>query len=90
MEKYDEYETELDDEDYAEIEEANKEGMISILNFFSTWFIRIGIVLAVILFIYYIVTGNILSAFLYLVGLVVAFFFGYAFMFLLDKFISAN
>ena len=63
--------------------------MIHFLDIFSTWFIRIGLAIGVILLIYYIVVGNIFSALLFILGMVVAYAFGYFFMFCLDKFMSA-
>lgn len=81
---YDDYE-ELEDIDNMEEESV----LIRILSFLSTWFIRIGIIIAIILFIYYLVTGKVTTAFLFVLGLVVAFFFGYFFMFLLDKLVSS-
>ena len=85
-------ETENNKEEYeqtADTEEMSQE-IISILSTLSTWFIRIGMGIGIILLLYYFISGKIMSAFLFIIGLVVAFFFGYAFMFLLDKFISAN
>jgi VIT1/CCC1 family predicted Fe2+/Mn2+ transporter len=42
---------------------------------------------AIVLFIYFIITREIVTAFLYVIGLIVAFFFGYGIMYFLDKFI---
>lgn len=71
---------------------SNDDGLniISILSFISTWFIRIGLVVAFIVFIYYIFTGRFGTAFLYILGLVVAYWFGYGLMFLLDKFVAMD
>lgn len=86
MEKYDdEYlEEEVDENENSEF------NMISFLSIASVWFIRFGMVVAVILLVYFIVVGKIATAFLYILGLVVAYFFGYGFMFFLDKFIESN
>lgn len=89
MEKFEEY---YDSDLYeGEIEEKvlvkdnEKIDVISILSTVSNWFIKLGIVIAVILVVYYTFTGGILDALLYILGLVISFFFGYFFMFLLDK-----
>ena len=86
MENYDDefLEEELDENENSEF------NMISFLSIASVWFIRFGMVVAVILLIYFIVVGKIGTAFLYILGLVVAYFFGYGFMFCLDKFIESN
>ena len=86
MEKYDDefLEEEVDENESSEF------NMISFLSVASVWFIRFGMVVAVILLVYFIVVGKIATAFLYILGLVVAYFFGYGFMFFLDKFIENN
>ena len=86
MEKYDD---EFLDEEVDE-NESSEFNMISFLSVASVWFIRFGMVVAVILLVYFIVVGKIATAFLYILGLVVAYFFGYGFMFFLDKFIENN
>lgn len=78
----------FEDYEVEEIEEENS--VITVLSVISTWFIRIGMIIAVILFIYFIITGKILDAVLFILGLAVAYFFGYFFMFCLDKFIMVN
>ena len=85
MKSYDLYDELEDIEDYEE-----QSPVISLLSIFSKWFIRVGMVVAIILFLYYLFTGKITSAFLFVLGLVAAFFFGYIFMFLLDKLVSSN
>ena len=86
MEKYDDefLEEEVDENESSEF------NMISFLSVASVWFIRFGMVVAVILLVYFIVVGKIVTALLYILGLVVAYFFGYGFMFCLDKFIESN
>ena len=81
MEKYDDgyLEEELDENDNSDF------NMISFLSIASVWFIRFGMVVAVILLVYFIVVGKIGTAFLYILGLVFAYFFGYGFMFFLDN-----
>jgi hypothetical protein len=76
----------IDDEEYEEEET----GIIPILATVSKWFIRIGIVLAVIVGIYYLVKLQIVNLLLFIIGLIIAYFFGYFFMFCLDKLTSLN
>ena len=77
------------DED-EELEETEETSWIPILSVASKWFIRIGVVIGIILLIYYIVVGKVFSAFIFVIGLIVAYFFGYFFMFCLDKLTSMN
>ena len=70
--------------------DEDSDAVVAVFASISTWFIRIGMVVAGILLLYFIFSGKIGSAVLYILGLIVAFFFGYFFMFLLDKFTSAN
>ena len=77
-------------DEYEDYEEENDSLFIATLATISKWFIRVGIVIAIILFIYYIVTGKVTSGLLFLLGLIVAYFFGYGFMFLLDRLVSDN
>lgn len=79
---YDEYEDEYEDEEESSV--------IPILSFVSNCFIYIGIIVAIILLIYFIIKGKLLTAILYILGLVVAFFFGYGFMFCLDYFVDRS
>lgn len=90
MRNEDEYEDYFDDEtdDYENTKE--KENYVSILSILSTWFIRIGIVIAIILTIVFLVTGKLLTAFFYIIGLLVAFLFGYGFMYLLDHLLTTD
>lgn len=94
MEDYEDYSETVDEEeseDFGDYDQSSNEfdlDLISILATISTWFIRIGMAIGVILFIYFIVTGKIITALLYIIGLVVAFFFGYGFMFCLDHFVE--
>ncbi len=79
------------DEEFEEYyDDENDSQFISVLAFISKWFIRIGLVIAVILFVYYIISGKATTGLLFLLGLVVAYFFGYGFMFLLDKLVDSN
>ena len=81
-------------DEYDEIEESEKnkdyENIISILAFISTWFIRLGLALGAILLIYFIVMGKFLTAIVYIIGMLTAYFFGYFFMFCLDTFLSSK
>ena len=74
----------FDDEDYEEYED-NKSTTLSILGNIAKWFIRLGIVFAVIVGIYYLVKLQIVNLLLFIVGLIISYFFGYFFMFCLDK-----
>lgn len=85
MGKYSTYQ----DIDEEEVEESN-ESIIPLLSIISKWFIRIGIVIGVILLVYFITIGKFMSAFLFLLGLIVSYFFGYFFMFCLDRLTAMN
>ena len=74
----------IDDEEYEE----KGFSLISILGTIAKWFIRIGIVLAIIVGLYYLIKWQIVNLLLFMVGLIIAYFFGYFFMFCLDKLIS--
>ncbi len=98
MEQYEEY---IEDEDFNELESyeeydsntsktTDNDQLVSIFSLISTWFIRIGIVIAIILLIVFFITGKVMTAFFYVIGLVVAFLFGYGFMYLLDHFVSTD
>ena len=76
--------------DYDDSVEEEINPVIDILALVSKVFIYIGIGIAVILLLYFLITLKIAKAFLYIIGLVIAYFFGYFFMFFLDKFISNN
>ena len=87
---YDSYSYEEDyDDNYEEIEEKkfNLGSALSVIALISTWFIRIGFAMGICLLIAFFVKGKVVTAFLYVAGIVVAFFFGYGFMFCLDHFI---
>lgn len=79
----------LEDGEYEVIEEKsfNPGSLLSVVALLSTWFIRLGVVIAICLLIAFFVMGKVATAFLYILGLVVAFFFGYGFMFCLDHFL---
>ena len=76
-----------DDEGYEVSEETYN--TVSFVSLLSTWFIRIMLVIAVILFAYFLFKGKVLTALLYVLGLILAYFFGYFFVYLLD-FITSN
>lgn len=78
------------DEDEELEEQEDTTSWIPVLSIISKWFIRLGIVIGIILLIYYIVVGKVFSAFIFVIGLIVAYFFGYFFMFCLDKLTSMN
>jgi len=80
-----EFQGDIEDESYEDLDDGmSKINFISILSVFSVWFIRVGIILMIFLVIMFFVTGKVLNAFLYIGGLILAFFFGYFFMFCLD------
>lgn len=80
-----------EDNSYDELRDNNEViNIISILAIISNWFMRIGVVIAIILTIIFFVTGKVGTAFLYIGGLIIAFFFGYVFMYFLDKFLHQN
>ena len=70
----------IDDEEYEE-----ESSIIPLLGTIAKWFIRIGIVCAVIVGLYYLLKLQIVNLLVYVVILIVAYFFGYFFMFCLDK-----
>ena len=86
MGKYSSYQ-DIDDEEYYDDEEVS---LIPVLSTVSKWFIRIGIVIMIILLLYFIVKTDFMSAFLFVIGMIGAYFFGYLFMFCLDKFTTMN
>ena len=91
MGKYSAYQDVEDEEyEYYEDEEDDDVSIIPLLATISKWFIRIGIVVGVILLLYFIVKTDFMSAFLFVIGMIVAYFFGYLFMFCLDRFIVMN
>ena len=65
--------------------EEDNDSVIYYLSVFWTWFRRIGIVIAILLIAYYIAKGMFKDLFMYVLLLVCAFFFGYGFMFIIDK-----
>ena len=86
-----------DDSEYEEYFVDSKEDeadvtttVVSTLASASKIFIYIGIGIAIILLIYFLVSLKFLNMFIYIIGLIVAYFFGYFFMFCLDTFISNN
>ena len=78
------------DEEYETLDEDLGGDMISTFTLISTWFGRVGIIIAVILILYFLFTAKFTTMILYIVGLVGAFFFGYIFMYLLERFTSDN
>lgn len=86
-------EVESDDnvnEEYEALDEDLGGDMISTFTLISTWFGRVGIIIAVVLILYFLFTAKFTTMILYVVGLVGAFFFGYLFMYLLERFTSNN
>ncbi|MBQ9019008.1 MAG: hypothetical protein IJ097_01685 [Bacilli bacterium] len=73
-----------DTDEEIEREESNY-SLINILAVLAKWFIRIGIVISIILGIYFLVKLQIVNLLLFIVCLLISYFFGYFFMFCLDK-----
>lgn len=84
MREFNDYEEDYD-EDY---EKDNS--LVTIFDFISKWFIRIGLVIGIILLIILLFSGKIMNALILIIGLCVAFILGFGFMFLLDYFVSAE
>ena len=61
-------------------------GIYKFLSMFLVIFKWIGVAIAIILIAYFITQGNMKSLLMYIIGLVFAFFFGYFFMFIFNKF----
>lgn len=73
-------------QDIDDYEEEKKEfSIIPILGTLAKWFIRIGIVLAVIVALYYLIKLQIFNLLLFIMVLIIAYFFGYFVMFCIDK-----
>lgn len=86
-------EVESDDyinEDAETLDEDLGGDMIFIFSLISTWFGRVGIIIAILLILYFLFTAKFTTMILYVVGLIGAFFFGYLFMYLLERFTSSN
>ena len=83
---YTEVYKELDEVD-DEYEFARFNGILSII---SKGFSILGIIIAIILITYFIVTGQFQNLIIYILGLVVAFFFGWFFMYFLVMFTENN
>ena len=86
-------EVESDDyinEDAETLDEDLGGDMIFIFSLISTWFGRVGIIIAILLILYFLFTAKFTTMILYVVGLIGAFFFGYLFMYLLERFTNSN
>ena len=88
-EEYPEYDDEDIEENYEDVGDADTV-VVSTLAVISKWFIYIGVAIAAILLLYFVFTLKFSKIFLFILGLVIAYFFGYFFMFCLDTFISNN
>lgn len=75
----------IDDYEEYEDEEEKDFSIIPILGVIAKWFIRIGIVCAIISAIYYLVTLKIVNLLLFAIGLIISYFFGYFVMFCIYK-----
>jgi len=75
-----------DIDSYDDYEDEEKDSsIIPLLGTIAKWFIRIGIVCAVIVAIYYLVKLQIVNLLLFAIGLIISYFFGYFVMFCIDK-----
>ena len=83
------------DNDYFEEDDEHNDNNIlnksdnsfyNILSFVSTWFIRAGIAIMIILVVVFLVQWKLKSLLLYIIGLCVSFVLGYLFMYLLMSF----
>ena len=81
-------EEDYEEEPHGYYVDEDENPTISILSFIATWFIRIGIVIGVIVLLYFLFKGQIGKALLFILGLLVSYGFGYFFMFCLDKILS--
>lgn len=79
-----------EESNYEEFDSKSEVNLIVILEILSRWFIRLGIILAICLLIMFFITGKVMTAFLYVFGLIVAFSFGYVFMFCIDHLLSRS
>ena len=78
---------------YQDIDEEYEEEQSSTMKLLATisrWFIRIGMVIAFFLAIYFLIKLQIVNLLLFIIGLIVSYFFGYFFMFCLDKLTTLN
>lgn len=87
--EYDDYSS-GDTEEYEEFDEEDKSDIISTISLVSIWFTRFGIVVTGILVLYFLFSAKFSTLLIYLISLVLAFFFGYVFMYLLEKFTEDN
>ncbi|MBR5370028.1 MAG: hypothetical protein IK137_01855 [Bacilli bacterium] len=76
------------DDDYEDEYEEKDSSVMPLLGTLVKWFIGIGVVCAVIVVIYYLVKLQITNLLLFMIGLIIAYFCGYFFMFCLDKLTS--
>ena len=78
------------EEDEEEVDPAytydSTSPLYKFLAMFLVVFKWLGIAIAIVLIAYFITQGRIKSLLLYILGLVIAFFFGYFFMFILNRF----
>ena len=79
---------------YKELDEVEDDYAVArfngILSLISKGFSILGIIIAIVLITYFIVTGQFQNLILYILGLIVAFFFGWFFMYFLVMFTENN
>ena len=78
------------EDDYIEEEENNSFDWFNLLKISSNWFIRIGLIVGLILLLYFVYKVEFFQAFVFIVGMILSFYFGYFFVFLLDIITSNN
>lgn len=83
---YEDYDDEDDEEETNSYYTYDDNSIYKFLSIFIVVFKWIGVAIAIILISYFITQGNMKSLLMYILGLVFAFFFGYFFMFILNKF----
>ncbi len=82
-------EDEYYNDEYEEEEEVIEERsvLLDYVGIIVKWYIRIGLAVGAILLLYYLFTLQLLSFLLFAISLVIAFFFGYFFMYFLDNYL---
>ena len=80
------YSNDYVEESYNSSKKHEDNSLYKFLNIFLVVFKWLGIAIAVVLIAYFITQGKIKSLLLYILGLIISFFFGYFFMYILNKF----
>lgn len=80
------YSNDYVEDNYNSSKKHEDNSLYKFLNIFLVVFKWLGIAIAVVLIAYFITQGKIKSLLLYILGLIISFFFGYFFMYILNKF----